>query len=42
MLKAISPHLDRVNVCFDVANGGVVKGLSGHLCGGQRVEVRPV
>lgn len=29
MLKAISPHLDKVNVCFDFANGGVVMGLSG-------------
>lgn len=26
MLKAISPHLDKVNVCFDIANGGVVMG----------------
>lgn len=29
MLKAISTHLDKVNVCFDIANGGVVTGLSG-------------
>lgn len=29
MLKAISTHLDKVNVCFDIANGGVLMGLSG-------------
>lgn len=29
MLKAISSHLDKVNVCFDVANGGRGSGLSG-------------
>lgn len=33
-LKAISPHLDKVNVCFDFANGGVVMGLSGRSMGG--------
>lgn len=37
MLKAISPHLDKVNVCFDSANGGVVMGgCLDALCGGWR------
>lgn len=37
MLKAISPHLDKVNVCFDFANGGVVMGLSGRAQWGLTV-----
>lgn len=37
MLKAISPHLDKVNVCFDFANGGVVMGLSGRSLWGLMV-----
>lgn len=39
MLKAISPHLDKVNVCFDIANGGVVMGLSGPSLWGLTVCV---
>lgn len=43
MLKAISPHLDKVNVCFDFANGGAVMGPSGRPLWGLMVcrgEVR--
>lgn len=29
MLEAVSPHLDKVNVCLDITNGGAVMGLSG-------------
>ncbi len=44
MLKAISPRLDKVNVCFD-SNGGVVMGLSGRsqrgltVCGSDVMRV---
>lgn len=38
MLKAISPHLDKVNVCFDIANGGAVMGLSGRSLRGLMVS----
>lgn len=37
MLKAISPHLDKVNVCFAFVNGGVVMGPSGRPLWGLMV-----
>lgn len=42
MLEAISLHLDKVNVCFDIANGGAVMGLSGRSLRGSMVSCSDV